>query len=437
MQPFFFVGFLYSLIPMIKVPQVYIDFSRYFTAAGYSLYLVGGAVRDMLLEKNPLDYDFATDASPDAIMQLFTKVIPTGIEHGTVTVLYKGIPIEVTTFRIDGDYSDSRHPDQVQFASSIAEDLSRRDFTINAISVKMPQCELLDLYNGQTDLQQQCIRAIGNPFARLSEDPLRVLRGIRFSCVLGFSVDSATLEAMKSVASLVSGVAKERIREEWIKLLKGRHLNAGMHIIPAIGIQNLFFPAPLSDMSLIRSNECSLTQGVQAYTPQTETWIWRYSVFSLAFRKPNTANNAINKLFTEFLHFARYTKREIHSISELIRAIQLPLPDTSSQSTREYLFKLQSNSYADILQARKVLGLSFPDEELLEVIEREQMQGVILQTSELAVNGNDIAATCQRPPGAWLGVVMQQLTLAVARDPSLNTKEKLQELAKSILKDES
>lgn len=186
--------------------------------AGFEAYLVGGAVRDFLLGKNPKDFDVATSAEPLQVKGLFKRTIDTGIQHGTVLVLVNGTGVEVTTFRTEGNYSDSRRPDSVSFVKSLDEDLKRRDFTINAMAMT-ETLEVIDLYGGRKDLDERIIRAVGEPDSRFQEDALRMLRAVRFSGQLDFAIDAKTLASIRNNASLIRRIAVERLKLELDKIL--------------------------------------------------------------------------------------------------------------------------------------------------------------------------------------------------------------------------
>lgn len=190
--------------------------------AGFAAYAVGGCVRDSLMGRTPGDYDVTTAALPEQTAAVFAgeRVIETGIKHGTVTVLLDGRPLEITTFRIDGDYSDARHPDAVTFTPSLTEDLARRDFTMNAMAWN-PRTGLADPFGGAADIANRCIRCVGDPAARFQEDALRILRCVRFSAVLGFTVDPATAEAAREHRALLGRISAERAAEELKKLVCG------------------------------------------------------------------------------------------------------------------------------------------------------------------------------------------------------------------------
>ncbi len=208
--------------------------------AGYEAYVVGGCVRDSLLGREPGDWDITTSASPEEVKAIFPRTIDTGIAHGTVTVMINHVGYEVTTYRVDGIYEDGRHPSSVTFARNLADDLLRRDFTINAMAYN-PNTGLVDLYDGIGDLERRCIRCVGVARERFSEDALRILRALRFASQLDFTIEDKTLEAMRELAGRLSLVSAERIRVELIKLLGGQRPEM---LITAyeIGVTAVFLP---------------------------------------------------------------------------------------------------------------------------------------------------------------------------------------------------
>ena len=187
-------------------------------SAGFAAHPVGGCVRDLMLGRVPGDWDVTTSARPDSVQSLFSHTIPTGIKHGTITVVEDNIPIEVTTFRTESGYGDSRHPDRVSFDTDLTGDLSRRDFTVNAMALD-EHWNVIDPFGGKGDLERKIIRAVGEPERRFSEDALRILRGVRFAAQLGFEVELDTAVAMKVCAPLVDKVSAERIKTEVEKIL--------------------------------------------------------------------------------------------------------------------------------------------------------------------------------------------------------------------------
>ncbi|MCH5210211.1 MAG: HD domain-containing protein [Oscillospiraceae bacterium] len=203
----------------IKIPEPVNDIIHKLEENGHEAYIVGGCVRDSIIGNEPNDYDICTSAMPEEVMSVFEKkfVIPTGLKHGTVTIVIDGNNYEVTTFRIDGEYSDNRHPDNVEFTRNITEDLKRRDFTMNAIAYSDSE-GLIDPFNGIDDIGHGVVRCVGNPDERFSEDALRILRAIRFAAQLDFEIESGTEKSIHKLPHLLRNVSVERINSEFCKI---------------------------------------------------------------------------------------------------------------------------------------------------------------------------------------------------------------------------
>ena len=200
-----------------KIPQEAIQIIQMIEASGYEAYIVGGCVRDLLMERQPHDWDITTSAKPEEIKKIFKRTYDTGIEHGTVTVILNKEHFEVTTYRIEGEYKDFRRPDKVSFVEDITLDLSRRDFTMNAIAYH-PERGFVDPYEGQADIKLKCIRSVRCAKERFTEDALRILRAVRFSAQLGFEIERETLRGIEECRNLLSHISKERIRDEFLKI---------------------------------------------------------------------------------------------------------------------------------------------------------------------------------------------------------------------------
>jgi tRNA nucleotidyltransferase/poly(A) polymerase len=235
------------------------DIASVFNNNGKEIYLVGGAVRDMIRGKDIHDWDLATNALPEEVTAIIRraggKVIPTGIKHGTVTALYKKHSAEITTFRTESDYSDGRRPHQIHYASEIHEDLSRRDFTMNAIALRLPGGEIVDPFNGAGDVKDGIIRCVGNADERFNEDGLRPLRAVRFSAQLGFEIEQNTLDAIPGALSVSAKVSWERVRDEIDKILAssapfGKPSRA-FRLMEKTGLLNLF----LGELAVCRGVE--------------------------------------------------------------------------------------------------------------------------------------------------------------------------------------
>ncbi len=209
---------------------------------GHEAYLVGGSVRNALLSGKTTDFDITTSAEPEVLMTLFPHTVPTGLEHGTVTVILDHIPYEVTTYRTEGEYLDRRHPTSVQFVSELAEDLKRRDFTINAMAYDPVTGYLVDHFGGQADLKSRLIRAVGNPSERFTEDALRIIRGIRFAAQLDFNIEAETFKAMSELSRLLVHISQERIWSELTRILMTERPSVGIELLLYSGALHVILP---------------------------------------------------------------------------------------------------------------------------------------------------------------------------------------------------
>ncbi|MBQ0167013.1 MAG: HD domain-containing protein [Treponema sp.] len=226
-----------------------------FEENGFEAFLVGGAVRDLIRGKPASDWDVATNATPDDVIRIFKRVIPTGISHGTVTVHFMKEEIEVTTYRLEKDYSDGRHPDSVTYAADIEEDLSRRDFTMNAIAASLKDGSLVDPFGGQEDIKAHIIRTVGDADQRFSEDGLRPVRAIRFAAQTGFDITSETLAAIPRARQVTAKISIERFRDEFVKLISSDAPSKGLRLMEETGILEQFLPEIASCRGVIQADE--------------------------------------------------------------------------------------------------------------------------------------------------------------------------------------
>ena len=223
---------------MLKIPEKIEYVINTLLKNGYEAYIVGGCVRDMLLGKIPFDFDVTTSATPEEVMNLFEKTVPTGIKHGTVTVIIEKEPIEVTTFRSESEYNDNRHPESVSFIKNIEGDLSRRDFTVNALAFNNSK-GIIDCYGGIKDLENRILRAVGEPQKRFSEDALRILRLFRFASTLEFTCEEETLNWALRLSHNLENISRERIFTELKKSVSGKNFKIFEHLINANGLEFL------------------------------------------------------------------------------------------------------------------------------------------------------------------------------------------------------
>jgi tRNA nucleotidyltransferase (CCA-adding enzyme) len=231
-----------AALPELSVPAPILEVIARLRELNHAVYLVGGCVRDGLRGVAPKDFDVATSARPEEVQRAFRKVIPTGLQHGTVTVVAGSEHVEVTTFRSEGDYLDGRRPSSVTFERDIVKDLSRRDFTVNAMAWEPLARELVDPFGGREDLQARLIRCVGSATARFNEDGLRPLRAVRFAAVLDFTLDAGTQEAIPATLPVFRKVSLERVRDEFVKLLLSRRVEFGLELLARTGLLEVFLP---------------------------------------------------------------------------------------------------------------------------------------------------------------------------------------------------
>ncbi|WP_153720253.1 CCA tRNA nucleotidyltransferase [Sporosarcina cascadiensis] len=346
---------------------------RQLAAAGYEAVFVGGAVRDFALGKEPADIDIATSALPEQVKEVFGHTVDIGIAHGTVLVILEGEPIEVTTFRTEGTYSDHRRPEGVFYVTSLKEDLQRRDFTINALAMTLDG-ELIDLFGGLQDLEDRFIRCVGNPAERFSEDALRIFRALRFTSVLDFRIEQETLDAMKKMAYELRHIARERIKTEMDKLLTGQNPSAAFQFSREIKLPELF---PELFSSFERLDEYAPFRSVR------HGW-----AAILALSESNASELARQfKLSNEDKRFLKQfeeasAKRKKHLFEELDL----------------YDFPL------DVLEITEMIHLSrYPNEKVepVEELAARKQQLPIQQRSELAFTGTDLLEWSGRRGGKW------------------------------------
>ena len=250
---------------MLSYPQCVGKIINLLSSNGFKAYLVGGCVRDTLMGNVPHDFDIASDALPEQIREILKdyKIIPTGLKHGTLTVLSDGMPIEITTFRTDGEYTDSRHPENVAFTRSFREDAMRRDFTVNAMAYS-PAEGVIDYFGGRADIEKRLIRCVGAPDERFCEDALRILRALRFASTLGFDIEEDTSRAVRENAGLLKNISAERVRDEFVKLICGN--NAVYILMQYSDVIGVFIPEILPMI------------GFQQHNPHHIYDVWEHTV---------------------------------------------------------------------------------------------------------------------------------------------------------------
>lgn len=393
----------------------------------FQAFIVGGCVRDSLLGKTPHDYDITTNALPNKTESLFEKTIPTGIKHGTITVLINNNPFEVTTYRIDGEYLDNRKPENVEFVTNIKEDLARRDFTINALAYS-PKLGFKDFFNGQEDLKDKIIRCVGAPDKRFNEDALRILRAIRFSCQLNFKIEEETFNSIKRNFHLVKNISKERIRDEFSKILLSSHSFNGLCTLKDIGLTDLIMPVLKENFNL--DNE-TLKNNYKFLSLTKNKLSSKLASFILA----SCNFNAIGNLVEDILKNLHYDNKTIKETLTLINEFNISL-SLNRYELKKLINKVSKELIFDLIDLkRNFLKLNNQSLDNINSIEKE-LKNIIaskesLTIRDLAINGNSLGKELNLKPGKEIGLILNYLLDEVLKNPQLNTYGTLINLAKN------
>lgn len=412
---------------------------------GYDAYAVGGCIRDSLLGRTPNDWDITTAAMPQQVKEIFDKTFDTGIQHGTVTVLLGGEGFEVTTYRIDGEYEDNRHPKEVSFTDNLIQDLERRDFTINAMAYN-DENGLVDAFDGQGDLERGQIRCVGMAQERFEEDALRVLRGVRFAAQLGFGIEEKTKEAMRQMAPNLAFISAERIQVELVKLLVSPNPDM-LRDAYELGITKVFFPEFDRMMAVEQHNPHHMyTVGehtLHALPNISDDKALRLAVLLHDVGKPDTESvdedgishfychaKKSEELTEKILRRLKFDNETLHLVKRLVYWHDYRF-FLKKPSMRRAIHKIGEDILERLLlvmRADVLAQSSFLQKEKLEELEKIhdmfkeiEAQKDCLSLKQLAVGGNDLIAV-GIPKGREIGQVLDVLLQAVLENPNLNEK---------------
>lgn len=393
---------------------------------GYEAYAVGGCVRDSILGRVPGDWDITTSALPMQVKGLFRRTVDTGIQHGTVTVMLGRNGYEVTTYRIDGKYEDSRHPESVEFTPKLEEDLKRRDFTINAMAYN-DEHGIVDIFDGVGDLQRKIIRCVGNAHDRFDEDALRILRAVRFSAQLGFGIEENTARAAKGLAVNLKRISSERIHTEFNKMLKSAHPDY-FSVADAIGIMEIVLPEyhvmSAEDKAFVgalaRECACQLPERYAAMLFMSG----RYSEEDPA----DTAKRVLKRL--------KLDNDTINTASMLLRFGMLEITDDESR-IRHIIYETGDKNILRILDFRaayeKCIGNDIADvRRMYDICNMIFERGDCVSLKNLAITGKELIAMGV-PAGRQMGEILNSLLMLVLDNPQLNDREQLSKEALKIL----
>lgn len=465
------------------IPSYVLKVARMLTKEGYEVYLVGGALRDIVMGKVPHDYDLATNALPDEMLEIFPKSVSTGARFGTILALVpdsngENIQVEVTTFRSESDYVDGRWPSKVEFVSDIDMDLGRRDFTINAMAMDLSSAnfdvegdqewDIHDPFGGIADINSKLVRAVGTPIERFKEDGLRAFKACRLASQLDFEIEEETFKAIKQAIPVAKKVSMERIRDEFMKLLlNSPKPSKGIELMRESGLLNIFLPELLEGYGV----EQKLYHADDVYWHSLKTCDLAPDSVKLAallhdIAKPRTdmgnghfyGHDSVGAdMVGDILKRMKFSKSEIERVKLLIRNHMFYYPHVEGEVEKESMEKLILTQWSDsavrrflkrvgeenvddlfklrIADASSNPKTAFKPEEITELqkhISKVLQEDMALKITDLEIDGEDLKALGVEP-GAKMGEILRKLLDMVIEDPLLNTKEKLLEEARGML----
>jgi tRNA nucleotidyltransferase (CCA-adding enzyme) len=439
-------------VDLAVVPRDVLDLCERLRTQGKRAWIVGGCVRDLFLGRTANDWDVATDARPNELVRIFPRAIPTGIEHGTVTVVKDGHHYEVTTLRGEGTYSDGRRPDWVEFVDDITADLARRDFTVNAIAVDPVDGTVIDPFDGRGDLARGLLRAVGDPAARFTEDGLRALRAARFVATLELAIDPATEAAIRPALDTYRKVAQERVRDEWVKTMNARAPSRAFEVMRKTGILEVTCPELLLGVGMEQNRWHAYDvwrHGLECMDACPPVPILRIAALLHDVGKPTTrawSDKTLDYTFYDHDRVGaeiaepiaarlRFSNEERARIVSLVRNHLLHYTsEWTDAAVRRWIRRVGPQRVDDLYSLNeadvRAKGRDFAEdlvalERLKTHVARVLAEGAALSTRDLKVNGHDLIRELSLRPGRVIGEILDSLLEDVTNDPSLNERDPL------------
>lgn len=449
-----------------NIPAPIKEIARILNTEGFQCFLVGGAVRDSIMGFTPKEYDIATNAKPEDVQRIFKYTIPTGIKHGTILVILDDMHVEITTFRSDGNYSDGRHPDKVEYTASIEDDLPRRDLTINAMAYNILDGNLIDMFDGMKDIKNKIIRSVGNPYERFTEDGLRIMRAIRFATRLDFNIEKETFDAICHSTGMLTSIAYERIREEFNGILISDNPFRGIELLRKTGILALIMPELMQGFGVAQNRfhkydvYYHILHTIQAVEPlETEelTLLVRLAALFHDIAKPMVQKKVSKQeepvyynhevvganVAKKVMRRLKYSNAEIDFVTLLVRQHMFYYQDEwTDGAVRRFMKAVGIENIKPLLKLREADRLGSgnrKDKEskaipkLLARIDKIIEEENAITVKDLKINGNDLMKEFNLKPGPIVGKILNYLLDLILDEPSLNDKEKLMEKTKIFL----
>ena len=448
------------------IPAQVKEIARILNMEGFQCFLVGGSVRDSIMGFTPKEYDIATDAKPEDVQRIFKYTIPTGIKHGTVLVILDDMHVEITTFRSDGNYSDGRHPDRVEYTASIEDDLPRRDLTINAMAYNVLDGALIDMFDGMKDIKNKMIRSVGNPYERFTEDGLRIMRAIRFATKLNFNIEKETFDAICRSTGMLASIAYERIREEFNGILISDNPFRGIELLRKTGILALIMPELMQGFGVSQNKfhkydvYYHILHTIQAVEPlETEelTLLVRLAALFHDIAKPMVQKKVSKQeepvyynhevvganVAKKIMKRLKYSNAEIDFVALLVRQHMFYYQDEwTDGAVRRFMRAVGIENIKPLLKLREADRLGSgnrKDKEskaipkLLARIDKIIKEENAITVKDLKINGNDLMKEFNLKPGPIIGKILNYLLDLILDEPNLNDKEKLIEKTRFFL----
>lgn len=439
-------------IDKTQIPSFVLYVSQALEEAGFLSYLVGGCVRDLMLHVKPKDYDFTTNATPEQIIGIFDKTVYENV-FGTVIVINEetGEQIEVTPFRKEGKYTDKRHPDNVIFSDKIDEDLMRRDFTVNAMAYRLVNDELVDLWEGEQDINKKLIRTVGNPDERFAEDPLRLMRAVRFSCSTGFTIEAETMNSIFKNAELIKHISLERVRDEFVKIIESSTPSVGVEMLRRLGLLEYFIPELLEGVGCEQGGAHiydvyeHLLHALQHAADKNFSANIRLAALFHDIGKPKSRRFGEKKAYTFYGHEVigakmtkvimqrlKFSKDDIDFVSMMVRQ-HMFFSDTeiiTLSPVRRVIRAVGADHIWDLMNIRECDRVGMKKKEAPYRLRKyfamiEEALHDPISVGQLAVDGNILMKELGVKPGPRMGYMLHALLEEVLEDPNKNTREYL------------